>query len=68
VVRPGLVAWALVLATGWWALGEGKSSYGDKEVLDRIRESHPELVGKYKEAYKARRDARFDDVFKKAAE
>ena len=53
---------------GWWALGEGKSSYGDKEVLDRIREKHPDLVGKYKEAYKANRDARFNDVFEKAGE
>jgi predicted GNAT family acetyltransferase len=53
---------------GWWALGEGKSSYGDKEVLDRVREKYPDLVGKYKEAYKAERDSRLNDVLGKAAE
>jgi GNAT superfamily N-acetyltransferase len=53
---------------GWWALGEGKSSYGDKEVLNRVREKHPEIVNKYRDAYKANREARLNNVFEKAAE
>lgn len=53
---------------GWWALGEGKSSYGDRDVLNRIREKHPELVDKYRSAYKAGREARLRDILGEAAE
>jgi hypothetical protein len=47
---------------GWWALGEGKSSYGDKDVLNRVREKHPDIVDKYRNSYKASREARLSDA------
>lgn len=47
---------------GWWALGTGKSSYGDANILKRIREKYPDLVNKYKEAYTSSRESRLKNL------
>jgi len=53
---------------GWWALGEGKNTYGDQDVLNRVKERFPDLVDKYGKAYKSRREARIKGILGEVAE
>jgi hypothetical protein len=53
---------------GWWALGSGKSTYGDPDVLQRVRERHPEIVKRYRDAYKASRESRLNSILEEPEE